>query len=496
MRLSHLLANKINLPADADGDIAHLQLDSRLIQSHDLFLAVKGKTLDGRHYIDDAIQRGAKAILVEVDHPDETIQWKNTIPLIPIYQLSNQLGPLAARFYDSPIEKLSVFGVTGTSGKTSCTHFIAQVLQKLSLPCGVIGTLGSGLYGSLGEAGLTTPDAIRLQATLRDFVNQGAKAVAMEVSSHSIDQGRIAGMRFDVGMFTNLTQDHLDYHGTMAAYAATKRRLFAEWPVKHAVINADDEYGAKWLTELSQEQDMWGYTTAVPKTNRDKMIYVDHVSMGLSGIQAMVYSPFGQGELTLPLIGRFNLSNALAVLGALCLYGLPFKQVLLALSQLESVPGRMQLLGGSGLPLVVVDYAHKPDALEKTLQALSHHVSGQLICVFGCGGDRDRGKRPKMAAIAERFSDLVIVTNDNPRNENPNTITEEIMLGFHDPKQVIVSLDRTSAIQKSIQLASAQDCILIAGKGAEHYQQIGSEKIPFDDVEQATHFLNEYKQKG
>lgn len=494
MRLSLLLQNIINVSPEMDRDISNLVLDSRLVHRNDLFLAIKGTHLDGRRYLADAIQRGAIAGLVDAEQEGSPIYWEKDIPIIPIYQLGARLGELSARFYQAPAKQLRMIGVTGTNGKTSCTHFMAQALQQLKIPCAVIGTLGNGMIGSLKETGLTTPDAITLQATLRQLVNQGAKAVAMEVSSHSIDQGRVNGIEFDIGMFTNLTQDHLDYHGTMEAYAEVKYRFLSAMPVKHLVINADDIYGAKWIKKLAGHRSLFTYSVKAPAEQQDNLTYATQIQLSLRGIHAMIHSPFGEGELSLPLIGQFNLSNALGVLVALCAYGISFHEALNALSHVKPVPGRMQTLGGQGKPVVVVDYAHTPDALEKALQALRAHVEGRLICVFGCGGDRDPGKRPKMAAVAEQLADQVIVTNDNPRHESPDAIVAQVLQGFTHPERVIVILDRSKAIEKSIQLASEQDCILLAGKGAERYQQLGDEKTPFDDVEQASGYLEWYKQ--
>lgn len=493
MRLSTLLNDIFPLPADADRDVLRLILDSRKIQTNDLFLAIKGREVDGRKYIKDAIKQGASAVLLD----DETqhLTWENNIPLISMANLQQQLGDIAARFYQYPANKLHMIGVTGTNGKTSCTHFIAQILQLLGEPCGIIGTLGSGFYGALGEAGLTTPDAITLQSMLNEFKEKGAKAVAMEVSSHSIDQGRVNGIPFEIGVFTNLTQDHLDYHGDMQTYANVKKRFLNEFPTQKIVINADDAYGEKWIKELAPQKTIYAYTTTPPKTKVERVsyIYTDEVELTGQGIKAHVNTPWGAGKLSVPLIGQFNLSNILAVLTTLCIYGIPFQEVLKQLAQVKPVPGRMQTLGGYKKPLVVVDYAHTPDALEKVLQALRAHTEGKLLCVFGCGGDRDQGKRPLMAKIAEHWADLVIVTNDNPRHENPEDIAAQIMRGFTHPDRVKIALDRSKAIENSIQWAEANDCILIAGKGAERYQQIGDTKFRFDDVEQVNHYLDVMK---
>lgn len=491
MRLSALLKNIIPLPADADRTISQITLDSRKINAHDVFIAVKGSQQDGRKFVTDAISRQAAAVLIESDAPNQTIEIHSGVVLIPIDKLSLKVAQIAAQFYQHPAKQLRLIGVTGTNGKTSCTHFVAQILASKKIPCGIIGTLGSGFYHALGPIGLTTPDAITLQATLADFVKHNARAVAMEVSSHSIAQGRVSEIDFEIGVFTNLSQDHLDYHGDMETYAAVKRKFIAEFPHQHIVINAEDPRGKRWIRELSKTKSVYGFSTHEPDNLSVPMVYAKNATYSLQGITAMIDSPWGKGELTLPLIGEFNLSNALAVLTTLCLYGLAFEDIVPALSKLQPVPGRTQTLGGLNQPMVVVDYAHSPDALEKVLQALRKHTAGKLICVFGCGGERDQGKRPLMAQTVEQWADQVIVTNDNPRHEDPVAIAQQIIKGFTRPQQVIVNLDRSKAIENSIQWAQAGDCVLIAGKGAEHYQLIGDEKIPFDDVEQVRKHLGQ-----
>lgn len=491
MRLSHLLKDFAILPAQADRDISALTLDSRQVKPNSVFLAVKGTQCDGRQFMAEALAQGAAAILLDADTPTDSISLHQNVPIIPIYELQKRIGFLAASFYDHPAQHLQMIGVTGTSGKTSCTHFIAQALHALNTPCGIIGTLGNGFYGGLENIGLTTPDAVTLQSSLNHFVHKGAKAIAMEVSSHSIAQERVAGINFDLGIFTNLTQDHLDYHGNMEVYAAVKRRFLAELPTRQLIMNADDAYGQKWIKELASSKTImaYGLTQSPALPTHIPFLYADKIKLTLTGIQAYLYSPWGEGELSLPLIGQFNLSNSLAVIAALGLFGIPLADILTQLSQLNAVPGRMQTLGGKEKPLVVIDYAHKPDALEKVLQTLRKLTPGKLICVFGCGGERDRSKRPLMASIAERWSDQVIVTNDNPRHEQPESIIREIIKGFNHPERVLIELDRSKAIEKSIQWANVGDSVLIAGKGAERYQQIGDKKMPFDDIEEARKFL-------
>ena len=479
MNLSHLLAGfySVSLPEII---ISHLALDSRLVQPGSLFFALTGTHLDGCQFIDEAVQKGAHAILTE--NKELAVQWHDKVPIISVPDLRVHTGELAAKFYDYPAKKMQMIGVTGTSGKTSCTQFIAALLHDLNISCGVIGTLGNGLYGSIQAGNLTTPDAITLQKTLAEFFQSGAKMTAMEVSSHSLDQGRVSGMEFDIGIFTNLTRDHLDYHHTMAAYGAAKKRLFDQ--TKHAIVNADDAFGRDILRSFKGRKNVLAYSSDITfRKETHAQIYADPLQFTHSGIKAHLITPWGKTELESSLVGQFNLNNLLAVIAALCLLEIPLSAVIESIRQLRAVAGRMQSLGGDKKPLVVVDYAHKPDALEKVLVALRQQCQGKLYCVFGCGGDRDRGKRPMMAKIAEQYADQVIVTDDNPRHENPAQIVTDILQGFTDASRVIVQHDRSKAIYDSIRFAEMGDCVLIAGKGAETYQQIGDEKFPFNDVD-------------
>ncbi len=486
MLLSTLLSELIPLPEGIDCSITGLALDSRKVQPGDLFFAYQGTHLDGREFIEDAIKKGACAVLVD---GAATIIPAPKVPLIQLPSLHLILGKLAAKFYGQPADALRIVGVTGTNGKTSCSHFIAAALQELQTTCGVIGTLGSGLYGHIQPGSLTTPDALTLQSSFADFLQHGAKAVSMEVSSHSIDQGRVNGIPFEVGIFTNLTQDHLDYHGDMKTYGAVKKRLFDNGLCQHAVINADDEFGRSLIDSLHTKKDMIAYSVNKPQKIAVPVVYADKIQLELSGMHARVHTPWGEGDLFAPLVGQFNLSNLLAVLTTLCVMKFPLRAVLQSLAKLTPVAGRMEALGGQDLPLVVVDYSHTPDALEKALLALRQHCRGRLLCLFGCGGDRDRTKRPLMAKIAEKNADSVIVTDDNPRQENPQQIVADILKGFSDASKVRVEHDRAIAIREIIQSAKAGDCVLIAGKGAETYQIIGDKKLPFSDVEQVKKYI-------
>ncbi len=482
MTLANLLADLYPSLLQKEITITQLSLDSRLVQAGDLFFAFKGTHQDGRQFIQDAIQKGARAVLMEAD--DKELHWQDDVPVISIPDLKTKIGEIAARFYGYPANDIRIVGVTGTSGKTSCTQFIGSVLKHLQTPCGIIGTLGNGLYGNLHAGSLTTPDAITLQRTFAEFLKQGANITAMEVSSHSLDQGRVNGIEFEVGVFTNLTREHLDYHLTMEAYGAAKKRLFSQ--SKYAVINADDDFGQALLTSLATQNKVISYST---QNNAD--VCVEELKLSSHGMHVKINTPWGRANLQSSLVGQFNLSNLLAVISTLCLLDFPLSSVVDYASQLQPVPGRMQALGGHTKPLVVVDYAHKPDALEKVLIALRQQCQGYLYCVFGCGGERDRGKRPIMASIAERYADRVIVTDDNPRHEDPAQIVAEIMQGFSDKNKVIVQHDRSKAIHDVIQSALVGDCVLIAGKGAETYQQIGDQKIAFSDEEKVREALQE-----
>jgi UDP-N-acetylmuramoyl-L-alanyl-D-glutamate--2,6-diaminopimelate ligase len=486
--LSSLLRGIVPGVGNIDPVISGLALDSRLVKPGDLFLAYVGTHLDGREYIAEALAQGANAILAEAN-TFLIASSLSSVPIVLVPDLKQHVSQIAATFFEHPGKSLRIVGITGTNGKTSCSHFIAAILQQLNHPCGVIGTLGSGIFGHLQFTGLTTPDAVALQATFADFVKQKVNTVAMEVSSHSIDQGRIQDIEFSVGIFTNLTRDHLDYHGTMENYAATKKRLFDNPHLQRAVINADDAFGQDLIASLSATKEIYSYGIKGqhPLSAIAPSVIADNVKLDDTGVSATVHTPWGTGELQAALIGQFNLSNLLAVLTTLCLLEVPLADALTGISRLRSVPGRMETFGGNHQPLVVVDYAHTPDALEKVLIALRHHCKGQLFCVFGCGGDRDKGKRPMMAKIAERYADSIVITDDNPRHEVPAQIVADIMEGFCQAEQrrpVIVEHDRSQAIQDVIQCAAPGDCVLIAGKGAETYQQIGDTKIAFSDVEQ------------
>lgn len=467
-------------------------MDSRQVKPGDLFIAVPGLTVDGRDYIEQAITDGAVAVLAECDSAAsaeiQTKKQNKKIPIIAFPKLQTMVGYIAARFFDNPSKNIPVIGITGTNGKTSVSHFIAQILSYCSKPCGVIGTLGAGIVpfekSLLSEEG-TTPDAIAVQRTLSTLQKKGATAVAMEVTSHALDQNRVVGVEFDTVIFTNLTRDHLDYHPDMQAYGEVKRKLFTEFKSKHSIINLEDKFGLELFEDLKlahPERNIIGYTMGFSKGEAG-LITANNVVLDNHGIRANVKTPWGEGELQCNLLGQFNLSNLLAALAAVCIQGIPLVKVLEAIRSIKTVPGRMMRVGENQPgPLVIVDYAHKPDALAQVLEALRSHCKGQLWCVVGCGGDRDRGKRPLMAAIGESLSDHLYLTQDNPRTEDPKQIMAEMIQGLKNPEKAIIEYDRKNAIELAIKNAKNTDIVVVAGKGHEAYQIIGIEKIPFSDL--------------
>lgn len=467
--------------AQLQGIDAHrLVNDSRNVHGGDAFVAYPGEQADGRAFIQQAIAQGASAVLWESKDFSWNPAWQ--IANWPVNNLREKVGHIASTFYGEPSQQLWVMGVTGTNGKTSCSHWLAQALQILGHTTAVIGTLGNGFPGALSTTINTTPDPILLHGLLADYLAQGATHVAMEVSSHALVQHRVNGMKFDVAVLTNLSRDHLDFHGSMTNYAAAKRMLF-EWPnLQHAVLNIDDTFGAEMAQHLGKREiDLLTYGFKLADVQGHQLQF------DANGLSMQVTTPLGDACLSARVVGRFNASNLLAVLATLLASGIGLNDAVNAISSLTPVAGRMQQLGGGELPLIVVDYAHTPDALEKVLVSLREQCQGKLICVFGCGGDRDKGKRPLMGKIVSQLADIPIVTADNPRNEKVADIIAEIEQGMSG--KYLVEPDRAKAIRLSIQQAVAGDIVLLAGKGHEQYQQIGEQKLPFSDMEIATEAL-------
>ncbi|MBI3562684.1 MAG: UDP-N-acetylmuramoyl-L-alanyl-D-glutamate--2,6-diaminopimelate ligase [Gammaproteobacteria bacterium] len=484
--LSELLQGIVTVPTEMDRVVQQLVLDSRKVQHGDVFLACTGQHADGRHYIDQAITQGAAAVLWDSDRTTLSIalSWRASpggarVPCIAINNLTQLVGTFADRLYNGPSKSMYMVGVTGTNGKTSTTQFIAQALADND-HCGVIGTLGWGFPGALQVSQHTTPDGITTQHWLAQLRAQGAKVVAMEVSSHALDQARINGVSIDCAVFTNLTHDHLDYHKNFASYARAKQKLF-HWPgLRQAVINTDDPQGRIFHQALKPDVAVLTYGMNAQSQRPD--LFADMVELSSHGIAFRVCSVYGEDRLRLPLYGKFNVSNVLATLGVLLHHKLPWSAALTALTQLQPVAGRMQLLRSPRHATVVVDYAHTPDALLQALTSLRGHAQGKLWCVFGCGGDRDTIKRPLMGSIAQTYADKVVITSDNPRHEDPLQIIQQIQAGLTASKAALIESDRRLAIRQVLALASPQDLVLIAGKGHETYQQIGDQKLPFSDV--------------
>lgn len=487
IELAKLCAGIIDFPQPQSTlVIEQLSLDSRQVKPGSLFFAYPGTHTDGRQYIDKALQQGAAAICYETADqfkPEIALEYQQ-VPLIPVPHLQQIIGYIAERFYAQPTQKMQVFGITGTNGKSSCSLFLAAALHNAQQPVAMLGTIGNGIFGALQESTHTTLDAIALQQTMAEFYRQGVTHVAMEVSSHALCQGRVNGVQFNTAIFTNLTHDHLDYHGDFTHYAAAKRKLFCFPSLKAAIINADDPYGLHWLQELNGKLPVCGYSLnpKVAKAANWPMVYAQHISLSMQGITAEIQTPWGAGILQAKQIGRFNLSNLLAVLATLGAHGMPLAEILTKLSQLPQVPGRMETYGGGKLPTVVVDYAHTPDALKQVLLTLRECCQGQLWCIVGCGGNRDKTKRPIMGQYAEQHADHVILTDDNPRQEAPKQIVADMLQGMRSPQIAIIEHHRERAIAHAINCANAKDVILVAGKGHENYQIIGEQKLLFSDA--------------
>ncbi len=473
-------------PVVADVAIRDLVLDSRKVTAGDLFLALPGLSSDGRQYIEQAVAAGACAVLAETGNALPA----TTVPLVAVTNLKDQLSGLVSRFYRNPSEHVKVIGVTGTNGKSSCCHFIAQLLSRLDASCGVMGTLGNGVFPDLVPAGNTTSDNLSVQRFMAGLVDKSVPWLTMEVSSHGLHQGRVSGIAFNTAVYTNLSRDHLDYHQTMEAYAAAKAELFRSPGLQHAVINFDDEW-ADLMLNAATENQVNCITYSVRSDKAD--IHLSDIVFSPEGMVANLHTPWGGGRLSTALLGKFNLSNLLSVIGVLCLQGFALDRILALIPELDNVPGRLETLGGTAQPTVVVDYAHTPDALRSVLGALRDHGGQTVTCVFGCGGDRDSGKRPLMTEAALAGADRVLLTSDNPRTEDPLKIIEDAMTGIptelRDHKLKVVP-DRAEAIAVAVAEAGNDDIILVAGKGHEDYQEIHGVRYPFSDMREVRQALD------
>ena len=478
MTLAELLEGFVDAP---DVPVNGISSDSRGLQPGNLFLACQGLTNHGIDFIDDAIAAGVVAVAFDSSTADVQ-EHEFPVPVLPVQNLAKHLGTIANRYYAAPSASVRVIGVTGTNGKTTVAWMIAQCLERLGEPCAYIGTLGAGLAEVDLQAGMTTPGSVDIHRLLAEFRDHGARCAALEVSSHALDQNRVDGVAFDSVLFTNLSRDHLDYHGDMTSYADAKARLFFEYTARQRIINLDTEFGAKLAERCDAD-------LIVVSTDEQRMpglrpyVFAGDVVANEYGSQVGIRSSWGDAEFLLPLPGAFNVENALLTLAALLGQGVSLDQACAALELVAAPPGRMQRIPADGPgPSVYVDYAHTPGALQVALRALREHCGGKLWCVFGCGGDRDRGKRPQMGKVVEASADVPVVTSDNPRTESPHDIIADIVAGMDSPCDATIIEDRAAAIAWAVRNASADDVILIAGKGHENYQLVGNERRNFSDL--------------
>lgn len=473
MRLSALLPELVSCP---EVSVTGLCLDSRAVQPGDVFIAIAGTRFDGRQFVAQAIKSGAAAVLVDAQGWQGAAA-QGAVPVIAVDALGEKTGLIASRFYGEPSQALRVTAVTGTNGKTTVTHLAARVAGQLEDSAAVIGTLGWGCINRLQPVTHTTPDAIVVQRQLATLRDDHVQSVFMEVSSHALDQARVAGVLFETAVFTNLSHDHLDYHGTMEAYEQAKARLF-RWPgLRHAVINADDVAGRRLLASAHAGVQHLSYS--VDDVSADiHAIQVDYLP---TGIRAKVHTPWGEAAFQCRLLGEFNLSNVLAVIAVLGLQGHALERICAALETVSPVTGRLESVAIHHGISIVIDYAHTPDALEKMLRTLRQHTKASLRVVFGCGGDRDSAKRPVMGRLAGQLADQVYLTSDNPRHESSQAILQAILSGMVSPQSAEVVEDRATAIRMALDAAVAGDTVVIAGKGHETWQQVGDEKRPFSD---------------
>jgi UDP-N-acetylmuramoyl-L-alanyl-D-glutamate--2,6-diaminopimelate ligase len=471
---------------DTSVDVSGIAIDSREVKPGDLFMAYRGTYVNGIDYIDDAIQSGAVAIAIDEDEKIDVNLISVTTVKVP--KLRKQAGFIISRFYDEPSKQMQVIGITGTNGKTTVSYMIAYALYVLGKHSAVVGTLGYGRFRQIETGTTTTPDPVKLHSLFSSWRNE-VDSVAMEVSSHALDQGRVTGTEFDIAVFTNLSRDHLDYHETLEDYADAKFQLFDSPGLKHAIVNIDDAYGAQLIDTLPAGLNIFAYSTKTnqPESDNKDVSFVYCVENELDDLKTelTVQSPWGQATIQTSLLGKFNSENILAAFSTLCASGFPVEKVAAALSSFTGIPGRMEYFATEDKPLLVVDYAHTPDALEKVLTTLRFYCAGKLYCVFGCGGDRDAGKRSQMGIIAELLSDQIVLTNDNPRSESQEQIVENILEGIKDKSWVTIKYDRSDAITNTFLNANKGDVILIAGKGHETTQQIGATLSPFSDRELA-----------
>jgi len=476
--------------------------DSRSVQQGDIFCAVVGHAQNGRLYIRQAIQAGAALVIAECKteqaHGNTTIE--NGVTIIEFYQLNQQLFSLAKAYYQNPQAKMTMIGITGTNGKTSTSQLIANIFTSCQQPCAVIGTNGAGRIDNLQPLVNTTPSATELHKLFAEFVEQNIELVAMEASSHALVQGRVTADLFDIAVYTNLSRDHLDYHQTMDAYAAAKKQMFTGDNKQIAVLNGDDKQAQQWLSSWPTQQIVWVYgrgeSFIKQKMAKQYKNYVcaSHVKHHSQGVSFTLKTHIGDIEINSPLLGDFNIDNLLAAMSVLLIKDISLTEIASSVAKLTPIMGRMESTSLPGFATAVVDYAHTPDALENALIACREHCHGKLWVVFGCGGDRDKGKRPLMAQAAENFADKLVITNDNPRSENPEAIAEDVLAGCKHPEKVTTILDREQAVLATLTKAHADDIVLLAGKGHEDYIILGNKKVAYNEREIVKEFF--LKNKG
>lgn len=482
LSLAVLLEPWVVLPVAEDRQITGVQVDSRNLSAGDLFIALQGATVNALDYLPEIIESGAVAILVNAEADRPTIDERRkveaaSLALVEIEDLAGHAGEIVGRFYSDPSRSMKVIGVTGTDGKTSVTHMLGQALNEHRDNCGVIGTLGWGFTKALQDTGLTTPDAVTLQSILAGFHDAGAGYAAMEVSSHALSQNRVSGILFDVAVLTNLGRDHLDYHGDMQNYRAAKELLFFQPELRAAVVNADEEFGIGLIGRLTDLE----LTTYGAEEGGERHVRYTSVQQTSAGLSFEIEFAGQKYPVESRLIGSFNVINLTTTFAVLVALGLSPDLAAQSLSNLKAVPGRMEVTSLKSGASVIVDYAHNPHALESVLKSVVSHLQGSLTVIFGCGGERDQGKRPLMARVAEQYADHCIVTDDNPRAEDGDEIIQHIMSGFTRPQSVRIERDRRRAIESAMSELGAGDLLLVAGKGHEDYQLIGDQRLPFCD---------------
>lgn len=494
LMLSNLLAGVAVVDSRDDREIRGISLDSRRIQSGDCFIALSGEICHGGEFAQAAVAAGAVAVLIDDDAVDFELMGRDkSTPVVRVANLRQAVGRIASRFFGDPSRSLDVIAVTGTNGKTTVAQLCAHALKRLRGEAGYVGTLGLGLINEVRPLENTTPDPITLQSFFRQLRHGGCKSVAVEVSSHGIAQHRVTGTMLNVVVFTNLGHDHLDYHASRDAYASVKKSLLRYEGIRHAIINIDDAVGRDIVFELDRDICCWTYGVDHTPTARSKARHLKLLRYvgGKNRSRLVVATPAGQVEITTPLIGEFNAQNLVASLGALMALGVDVNIAADALSRAPAIAGRMQTIetNSTEAPIVVIDYAHTPEGLARVLSTLKSLTTRHLVCVFGCGGDRDATKRGPMGRAAEQGADIVIITSDNPRGEENEDIAAAILLGMCKPERVQVIHDRACAIESAIKTAGAGDTVLVAGKGHEVSQEIGGLRYRFSDVEVAAQIL-------